>query len=190
VNRHNQLKERYNERGSSSLCRHASGIDSLARSGTSGWQELARHFEDGIIDSIFGCRTTPERVFVGVTHDGLYRTIDGGKSWARVLEGDIHSVTVDPTDDKVIYSGIEPVASIAARTAATNGKNSMRFNTCPRPFAITGGFRSHRIRAISVIFSSIPTTRVSFIFASNMAASCAVLTAARAGKTLARASII
>ena len=56
------------------------------------------------------CRTTPERVFVGVTHDGLYRTIDGGKSWARVLEGDIGSVTVDPTDDKVIYSGIEPIA--------------------------------------------------------------------------------
>jgi hypothetical protein len=30
VMRHNQLKERYNERGSSSLCGHASGIDSLA----------------------------------------------------------------------------------------------------------------------------------------------------------------
>lgn len=80
------------------------------RSGTNGWQEVAHHFKDGIIDSIFGCATTPERVFVGVTHDGLYRTIDGGKNWSKVLDGDIRSVTVDPTVDQVIYSGVEPVA--------------------------------------------------------------------------------
>lgn len=76
----------------------------------SGWQEVARNFEDGIIDSIHGCKMNPERVFVGVTHDGLYRTANGGKSWNRVLEGDIRAVTVDPTDDNVIYAGIEPVA--------------------------------------------------------------------------------
>ena len=79
------------------------------RSTNSGWQEVARHFEDGIIDSIHGCKQSPERVFVGVTHDGLYRTVDGGQSWAKVLEGDIRSVTVDPNDDQVIYTGIEPV---------------------------------------------------------------------------------
>ena len=76
----------------------------------SGWQEVARNFEDGIIDSIHGCKKKPERVFVGVTHDGLYRTADGGKSWKRVLQGDIRSVTVDPTEDNVVYAGIEPVA--------------------------------------------------------------------------------
>ncbi len=80
------------------------------RSTSSGWEEVARTFADGIIDSIYGCRQTPERVFVGVTHDGLYRTKDSGKSWTKVLDGDIRSVAVDPTDDKVIYSGIEPVA--------------------------------------------------------------------------------
>ena len=63
------------------------------RSTNSGWQEVARHFEDGIIDSIHGCKQSPERVFVGVTHDGLYRTVDGGKSWAKVFDGDIRSVT-------------------------------------------------------------------------------------------------
>jgi photosystem II stability/assembly factor-like uncharacterized protein len=97
------------ERRSSSLRRDAGGLIAW-RSGTNGWQEVGRHFEDGIIDSIFGCAITPERVFVGVTHDGLYRTIDGGESWSKVLAGDIRSVTVDPTDDKVIYSGVEPVA--------------------------------------------------------------------------------
>ena len=78
------------------------------RSVNNGWEEVDR-FEDGIIDSIFGCKNNPERVFVGVTHDGLYRTIDGGKHWNKLLDGDIRSVTVDPTDDKIIYSGIEPV---------------------------------------------------------------------------------
>lgn len=74
------------------------------------WEMVSRNFENGIIDSIFGCRQEPERVFVGVTHDGLYRTAVGGKRWLKVLGGDIRSVTVDPTDDKVIYSGLEPVA--------------------------------------------------------------------------------
>ncbi len=75
-----------------------------------GWREVGRQFEDGIIDSIHGCTKSPERVFVGVTHNGLYRTADGGQSWSKVLDGDIRSVAVDPTDDKVIYVGIEPVA--------------------------------------------------------------------------------
>ena len=74
-----------------------------------GWQEVARPFENGIIDSIHGCKQSPEKVFVGVTHDGLYRTSDGGKSWGKVLDGDIRSVSVDPTNDQVIYAGIEPV---------------------------------------------------------------------------------
>lgn len=78
-----------------------------ARNG--GWEEVSRNFKDGIIDSIDGCKKMPERVFVGVTHDGLYRTDGGGKGWTKVLDGDIRSVTVDPTDDQVIYSGIEPV---------------------------------------------------------------------------------
>ena len=87
------------------------------RSTDNGWQEVARHFEDGIIDSVFGCKTSPEKVFAGVTHEGLYRTLDGGKSWARVLEGDIRSVTVDPIDDNVIYAGIEPVGLFRSEDA-------------------------------------------------------------------------
>jgi hypothetical protein len=73
------------------------------------------------MDSIFGCTTTSERVFVGVTHDGLYRTIDSGESWSKVLARDIRSVTVDSTDDKVIYSDVEPVAT-AAKTAVQNAQ--------------------------------------------------------------------
>ena len=96
------------------------------RSTNNGWEEVARHFEDGIIDSIHGCKQSPECVFVGVTHDGLYRTVDGGRSWVKVLDGDIRSVTVDPTDDKIVYSGESPWRYFAAKMAATAGKKSPR----------------------------------------------------------------
>ena len=79
------------------------------RSRDNGWEGVERSFTDGIIDAIGGCKKTPERVFVGVTHDGLYRTDDAGKSWAKVLDGDIRSVTVDPTDENTVYAGVEPV---------------------------------------------------------------------------------
>jgi len=80
------------------------------RSRNGGWEEVSRGFENGIIDSIHGCHDHPERVYVGVTHDGLYRTGDGGRIWKKILDGDIRSVTVDPTSDDVIYCGVEPVA--------------------------------------------------------------------------------
>ncbi len=79
------------------------------RSKNGSWEEVSRGFKEGIVDSIHGCRQHPERVFVGVTHNGLYRTQDGGQHWVKVLECDIRSVTVDPTSDDVVYAGVEPV---------------------------------------------------------------------------------
>jgi photosystem II stability/assembly factor-like uncharacterized protein len=101
------------------------------RSTDDGWQEVARHFEDGIIDSIHGCKATPERVFVGVTHDGLYRTVDGGKNWVNVLEGDIRSVIVDPSDDNVVYSGVEPVALYRSEDAGGTWKEITALKALP-----------------------------------------------------------
>ncbi|MPZ14994.1 MAG: hypothetical protein GEU73_11325 [Chloroflexi bacterium] len=79
------------------------------RSDGAHWQEASVAFRDGIIDSIAGALTHPERVFVGLTHEGLYRTQDGGVHWDKVLEGDIRSVAIDPTDENVVYTGTEPV---------------------------------------------------------------------------------
>ena len=56
------------------------------RSKNGGWEEVSRGFEDGIIDSIYGCHRHPERAYVGVTHNGLYRTEDGGRTWHKILE--------------------------------------------------------------------------------------------------------
>ncbi|HLQ33541.1 MAG TPA: hypothetical protein VK457_12710 [Chloroflexota bacterium] len=70
---------------------------------------VSEAFSGAIIDSEAACLRRPERVFVGVTDDGLYRTDDAARHWRKVLDGDIRSVAVDPTDDRVVYAGTEPV---------------------------------------------------------------------------------
>jgi Sortilin, neurotensin receptor 3, len=51
----------------------------------------------------------PEIIYCGILHDGLYRTADAGNTWLRIFEGDVRSGAVDPTDDRVVYVGTEPV---------------------------------------------------------------------------------
>jgi photosystem II stability/assembly factor-like uncharacterized protein len=85
------------------------------RSRNGGWEPVFSGFESSVFDSIAGSKQRPERVFTTVAFDGLYRTTDGGKNWSRVLakpdvpEGDVRAVAVDPTDDRVVYAGTEPV---------------------------------------------------------------------------------
>jgi photosystem II stability/assembly factor-like uncharacterized protein len=71
--------------------------------------ELASEaFSGQIVQAVGGCREKTERVFVGL-RDGLHRTDDAGLHWRKVLDGDVRSVTIDPTDDRVIYAGTDPV---------------------------------------------------------------------------------
>ncbi len=82
------------------------------RSQNGGWDEVFRGFERNVFDSIAGSRQHPERVFTTVAFDGVYRTTDGGKTWTRVFsmpDGDVRAVAVDPTDDRVVYAGTEPI---------------------------------------------------------------------------------
>jgi photosystem II stability/assembly factor-like uncharacterized protein len=65
-------------------------------------------FPGAIVQALGGCREKAERVFVGL-RDGLHRTDDAGVHWHKVLDGDFRSVTIDPTDDRVIYAGTDPV---------------------------------------------------------------------------------
>jgi photosystem II stability/assembly factor-like uncharacterized protein len=68
----------------------------------------AEAFPGALVQALGGCREQPERVFVGL-RDGLHRTDDAGLHWRKVLDGDFRSVTVDPTDDRVVYAGTDPV---------------------------------------------------------------------------------
>jgi hypothetical protein len=79
------------------------------RSHNGTWQQVGHHLPDAIVDAFSGCTNRPERVFAGVAHDGVYRTDDGGTTWMKVFRGDVRSVTVDPAEDNVVYTGTEPV---------------------------------------------------------------------------------
>lgn len=66
-------------------------------------------FGGAIVDCIKAQHATPSTLFAGIAHDGLYRSLDAGKTWQKKLDGDIRSVHIDPSDDRVIYVGAEPV---------------------------------------------------------------------------------
>lgn len=79
------------------------------------WEERPKIFESKVVDAIAGSLDEPGRVFIGIAHEGLYRTIDGGKNWARVFSGDVRAVAVDPKDGKTVYVGTEPVHLYTSR---------------------------------------------------------------------------
>jgi len=81
----------------------------LWRSKNASWDQAALAFENSTIDAIDGPRSRPATVFVSVTRDGIYRTDDAGKKWERIFEGNVRAITMDPTDDRVIYAGTEPI---------------------------------------------------------------------------------
>lgn len=48
-------------------------------------------------------------LYAGLAHDGVYVSSDSGRSWDRVLEGDVRSLAVDPSTPSTVYAGTEPV---------------------------------------------------------------------------------
>jgi hypothetical protein len=76
---------------------------------TDSWEEQERVFDKKVVDTIDGSLDNPLNVFIGIAHDGLYRTNAGGQNWERVFEGDVRAVAVDPTDGGIVYVGTEPV---------------------------------------------------------------------------------
>lgn len=80
----------------------------VLQSTDAGWTEVGR-LEGVESESVAGSRTHPERVYVADMNGGLYGTEDGGKHWAKLLDGEVWAVAVDPNDDNVVYAGTQPV---------------------------------------------------------------------------------
>jgi photosystem II stability/assembly factor-like uncharacterized protein len=70
---------------------------------------VARALDGAICDNVALCPATPGAAYAGDTHGGLYRTGDGGRSWRKVMDGNVRAIAVDPSDDRVVYAGTEPV---------------------------------------------------------------------------------
>lgn len=73
--------------------------------------------EDVSVECVAASPERPERAFAGTFGDGLYRTTDGGDSWARVDLGPaddgtsadrVTAAAVAPWDAEVVFAGTEP----------------------------------------------------------------------------------
>jgi len=75
-----------------------------------GWEEAGRLDVDKPVRTMRGSASHPERVFVGLYSDGVYRTDDAGAHWVKVFDHDyVRAVAIDPDNDDVVYAGTEPV---------------------------------------------------------------------------------
>jgi photosystem II stability/assembly factor-like uncharacterized protein len=77
-------------------------------------------FEGKTLEHLTGCAGRPEVVFAAVAFDGGYRTRDGGKTWEKIMEGDVRAFTVDPHDEKVVYMGIGPIRIFRSEDGGTS----------------------------------------------------------------------
>src|ERR1044071_5474594 len=76
----------------------------------SGSMSAAGEFFAGkTLEHLTGCKNNPEIVFAAVAFDGGYRTEDAGKSWTKIMDGDVRTFTIDPHDERVVYMGIGPI---------------------------------------------------------------------------------
>src|SRR2546428_10279973 len=67
---------------------------------------LGEFFAGRTLEHLTGCQRSPEVVFAAVAFDGGYRIADGGRSWRKVLEGEVRTFPVDPTGGRVGLYGI------------------------------------------------------------------------------------
>lgn len=82
---------------------------SVWRESASGWEQIGPGIPTEPCRALAGSLERPERVFVGVEHDGIYGTDDAGERWTKLFDHDVWSIAVDPTDERVIYAGTAPV---------------------------------------------------------------------------------
>jgi hypothetical protein len=87
---------------------HNGGLKVMQPQGES-MQTVAEHFAGKTLEHIIGCKKNPAIVFAAVAFDGGYRTEDAGKTWTKIMDGDVRTFTVDPHDEKIVYMGIGPI---------------------------------------------------------------------------------
>ncbi|HZD41441.1 MAG TPA: hypothetical protein VE131_12005 [Terriglobales bacterium] len=80
---------------------------------------VGEFFPGKTLEHLIGCAKRPEVVFAAVAFDGGYRSEDAGKSWSKIMEGDVRTFTVDPHDERMIYMGMGPIRLLRSED---NGK--------------------------------------------------------------------
>src|SRR5713226_1518304 len=77
---------------------------------------IGEFFVGKTLEHLIGCFKKPEIVFAAVAFDGGYRTQDGGKTWEKIMDGDVRTFTVDPHDERVVTWASAPFDYFAVKT--------------------------------------------------------------------------
>ena len=84
------------------------GLEIMEGNGA-GMKTTGEFFAGKTIEHIAGSRARPEVVFAAVAFDGGYRTDDAGRTWKKIMEGDVRTFTIDSHDESVVYMGMGPI---------------------------------------------------------------------------------
>jgi hypothetical protein len=87
---------------------HNGGLKVMENRGES-LATVGEFFEGKTLEHLVGCKKKPEIVFAAVAFVGGYRSEDAGKTWTKIMEGDVRTFTVDPHDERVVYMGTGPI---------------------------------------------------------------------------------
>jgi len=97
---------------------HNGGLKIMQPQGGS-MNTFGEFFEGKTLEHLIGCHNKPEVVFAAVAFDGGYRTKDGGKTWEKIMEGDVRTFTVDRHDERIVYMGIGPIRLFRSEDGGT-----------------------------------------------------------------------
>jgi hypothetical protein len=70
---------------------------------------VGEFFPGKTLEHLTGSIRRPAIVFAAVAFDGGYRSEDAGKSWTKIMDGDVRTFTVDPHDERIVYMGMGPI---------------------------------------------------------------------------------
>jgi len=87
---------------------HNSGLQVMGAS-SAGLNTIGEFFAGRTLEHLEGSKQRPEVVFAAVAFDGGYRTVDGGRTWQKIMEGDVRTFAIDPHDQNIVYMGSGPV---------------------------------------------------------------------------------
>jgi len=98
---------------------HNGGLKVMEQ-GSASMSAIGEFFAGKTLEHLSGCKKRPEIVFAAVAFDGGYRTEDAGKSWAKIMDGDVRTFTIDPHDERTVYMGIGPIRLFRSDDAGKN----------------------------------------------------------------------
>ena len=86
---------------------HNSGLH-VMRVNSTGLQSWGECFGGRTLEHLEGRRRRPEVVFAAVAFDGGYRTVDGGRTWQKIMDGDVRTFAIDPSASILVAANQVP----------------------------------------------------------------------------------